>query len=498
VRFFSNSQNRVPDASPENSGNFWQEEGIALLIAVIALSVFSLLGLYIGVASTTEVRISENYESHVQADLAARAGLNHARDLIRGLRFNDLLQGPDVDAPPPGTYPSTLSGQYAFRNWVDWSTARSLNMLNPPSDVGGPRHEGLFNTGKVGTTPGTPLIPATGVAFTAPNPYGPGTVITARYFVKVTDNDDGDGDPFTDSDRIIIVRSTGVAQTIRETGGPARANSVAVYEAMYKEYRLFDLDVPFAIQGDMVLPASSNMFNGNSFNIDGNPNRYGIGTIDTNPSNNIYPADEIKKGLSSNQTDQIKGSCCPKTEAAIGEITASLNDDQRLLLDPKFLWNVAYNLMPQFADNVYQGDQKWTGAFTDDLGHYDSSKPVDDPSQSFKVTYVNGDLDITGDVTGAGILFVTGKLSIRGSLKWAGMALVVGGSVDLSGHGAAVEGNLYLANLQPGNPPTFGNPAVTVGGSSTFQTNAALLRMVLRQLPPMEISRREITSSMDP
>ena len=78
------------------------------------------------------------------------------------------------------------------------------------------------------------------------------------------------------------------------------------------------------------------------------------------------------------------------------------------------------------------------------------------------------------------------------------MALVVGGSVDLSGHGAAVEGNLYLANLQPGNPPTFGNPAVTVGGSSTFQTNAALLRMVLRQLPPMEISRREITSSMDP
>src|SRR5258707_5522000 len=61
-------------------------------------------------------------------------------------------------------------------------------------------------------------------------------------------------------------------KNIRETGGPARANSVAVYEAMYKEYRLFDLDVPFAIQGDMVLPASSNMFNGNSFNIDGNPN----------------------------------------------------------------------------------------------------------------------------------------------------------------------------------------------------------------------------------
>src|SRR5438309_1744364 len=84
----------------------------------LALSVFSLLGLYVSLNATTEVRISENYESRQQARLAARAGLNHARELIRGLELNDLLRGPDGLKPDPSTYPSTLSGQYAFRNWV--------------------------------------------------------------------------------------------------------------------------------------------------------------------------------------------------------------------------------------------------------------------------------------------------------------------------------------------------------------------------------------------
>src|SRR5207249_9318913 len=135
------------------------------------------------------------------------------------------------------TYPSTVSGKYGFRNWVDWSTARSLNILNPAAAVSGLPDEGLFNTGG-----GTILVPATGVALTAPNPYGSGTVTTARYFLKVTDNDDGDNDPFTDSDGIVIVRSTGVAQTIREAAGETvRANSVAVYEARFKRSQTFGI-----------------------------------------------------------------------------------------------------------------------------------------------------------------------------------------------------------------------------------------------------------------
>src|SRR2546426_4405153 len=123
----------VSDTSSENPPGSSHQEGLALLIAVIALSVFSLLGLYVSLNATTEVRISENHESRIQADLAARAGLNHARALIRGLQYNDLLRGPDGVAS--STYPSTESGRYAFRNWVDWSAARALNILDPTSAV---------------------------------------------------------------------------------------------------------------------------------------------------------------------------------------------------------------------------------------------------------------------------------------------------------------------------------------------------------------------------
>src|SRR5438876_1279950 len=231
----TNLRHLVSDTSFENPPDSSSQQGLALFIAVVALSVFSLLGLYVSLNATTEVRISENYESRQQAGLAARAGLNHARELIRGLELNDLLRGPDGLKPDPSTYPSTLSGQYAFRNWLGWSTARSLNILNPASAVSGLPDDGLFNTGKIGATPGTFLIPAIGIALTAPDPYGAGTITTARYFVKVTDNDDGDGDPFTDSDGIVIVRSTGVAQTVRESSGRAvRAHSVGVYGAGFR------------------------------------------------------------------------------------------------------------------------------------------------------------------------------------------------------------------------------------------------------------------------
>src|SRR5437867_11345000 len=332
----TNLRHLVSDTSLENPPNSSRQEGLALLIAVIALSVFSLLGLYMSLNAATEVRISENYESRQQAGLAARAGLNHARELIRGLELNDLLRGPDGVAS--STYPSTVAGRYAFRNWVDWSTARSLNIISPASAVSGLPDDGLFNTGS-----GTILIPATGIGLTAPNPYGAGTITTARYFVKVTDNEDGDNDPFTDRDGIVIVRCTGVAQTVRETGGGTlRANSVAVYEARFKRSQTFGMHSPVILEGDPVEPAkSTNMFGGNSFKIGGGAYPYGIGTIDTNPSNTSYPEAQVEANVEKHY-DQITGQCCPSTEAAVGDITSGLNGDQLLLLDPAYLWNFVY------------------------------------------------------------------------------------------------------------------------------------------------------------
>ena len=99
-------------------------------MSLIALSLFSLLGLYMALNATTEVRVSDNYESQVQARFAAQAGLNHAQELLRGLRFDYHLKGPDglIDA---GLTDLVQARTYAFRNPLSWATARSMNILDP-------------------------------------------------------------------------------------------------------------------------------------------------------------------------------------------------------------------------------------------------------------------------------------------------------------------------------------------------------------------------------
>ena len=58
------------------------ESGAALLLALLALTLLSLLGFLMSLSATTGVQISDNYESHVRGDSAALAGLNHARVLF--------------------------------------------------------------------------------------------------------------------------------------------------------------------------------------------------------------------------------------------------------------------------------------------------------------------------------------------------------------------------------------------------------------------------------
>src|SRR5437867_4296548 len=340
------------------------EEGLAMLISIIALSVFSLLGLYMSVNATTEVRISENYESKVQAEFAARAGLNHAREIVRGLQQNDLLTGPDGAYSNSSTY-LTNALTYGYRNWLSLASARSLNIADPSSAVSGIPDDGLMNTGKYGGTNGTILIPATGIALTSPNPYGSGNIITARYFVKVSDNNgeaselaaDPANNPFIDGDGIIIVRSMGVARTVLEAaGGVTRANSTAVYEMRFKRSTTFDLHSPIVLEGDNIVSSASNMFNGNSFKIDGG-NQYAIATIDTNTSNGT-PVNQVTSQLAPNQKNNVSGA---GGAGSVGDITTTLNGDGLDLLSAGYLYSFVKYDIPTFADSIYTTNQTWSG-----------------------------------------------------------------------------------------------------------------------------------------
>ena len=57
-----------------------REQGVATVLALIALAVFSIIGLYMSYGTTLDLRITDNFESQLQASYAAQAGLSHARD----------------------------------------------------------------------------------------------------------------------------------------------------------------------------------------------------------------------------------------------------------------------------------------------------------------------------------------------------------------------------------------------------------------------------------
>jgi hypothetical protein len=498
----------IPGKQFSHIPDLCREEGLATLIALIALAIFSLLSFYMAFGAKTELRISDNYESEVQATYAARAGLTHARELVRGPVYNDLLLGPDGAYTNTAAYLSAAR-TFAFRNPVPWATARSLDILSPAASLTGLADDGLVNTGKYSSTNGTPLVPLIGIAETAPNPYGAGTITTARYFVKVTDNNgeatelaaDAANNPFVDGDNTIIVRSMGIAQTLRQTvAGTVRRNSVAVCETRFRMLTTFDLDAPFVVEGPDVAPSAPNLFNGVPFRIDGGASNPGIAVIDTNTSDTTSAVNTFKGALAKNQERSITGI---GANPSIIDITNTIlpGTDAAKLEDPAYLLNFVNTIVPAFADPpLYQGNQTWGGGSAPYIGSYDYTKPANDPSQNPRVTYVNGDLQVSGNLSGGGLLVVTGKLSGNGRFTFNGLVLVIGkGEVDFGGLNMGLHGGLFVANVSAASgTATFGVPKVTIGGNSDIIIDSNGIDMGVRQIAPIQLGYREINSMMDP
>jgi hypothetical protein len=76
------------------------------------------------------------------------------------------------------------------------------------------------------------------------------------------------------------------------------------------------------------------------------------------------------------------------------------------------------------------------------------------------VTFVDGDLTLSGNVSGSGVLVVTGTMTFSGNIDWNGVILIVGqGHVIQNGGGHMnVNGAVYVAQIM--NPPTAPNPPV--------------------------------------
>ncbi len=477
---------------------------MALLIALIALTLFSLIGLLSALDAATELKISDNYESHIQALQAARAGLSHARELLRDLRFDDQLRGPDGTNDSGAGY-LALARQYSFRNPLPWLLARSLDPSNPAKDIAGMSDDGLINTGATGASAGATLIPITGVPLASPSP---GSKILARYFVKVTDNNGepsemlGDplDDPFHDGDGVVIVRSLGVASTIGEMVGPARQwNSVAAFESRFRFRHTFQLDAPLVIQGVRIEPTGSEMFVGESFLISGGSAHAAIGAIDPDLLDGASPLQDIISNIAVNQIGNIQGT---GLTPSLGDLTATIaaDIDKKLLLDKAWLKDFVCRGVPHFADAVFVGNQVWNAGNPPDLGYFDPALPATNPLQRPRVTLVDGDLVLDGGIEGAGILVVTGTMRVFGGFGFRGLVLLVGsGQLEADGLSPGLFGGVYMAALtESGAGLDWATARISIAGASLISMDEDAIGMALRLIPPSQQGCREITPTLDP
>ena len=105
------------------------------------------------------------------------------------------------------------------------------------------------------------------------------------------------------------------------------------------------------------------------------------------------------------------------------------------------------------------------------------------------VTYINGDLSLSGNVTGYGVLVVTGTLEFSGNFTWNGIVLVIGKGVVIhdGGGNGNFNGAIYVAQTvdASGNllPVVPGSPSYTWngGGANSIQYDHCLADGLLQK-----------------
>src|SRR4029450_8323637 len=157
-------------------------------------------------------------------------------------------------------------------------------------------------------------------------------------------------------------------------------NSVALFEARYKTRTVFNLDAALVVQGNIVLPSESVMFNGASFLIQGGAINRGIATIDVETTDSLSPAQAISSKLRGSQTNNVQGAgLIPSIQDMTNSIVA--HGEKKSQMDRVFMWNFVTNAAPGFADTTVNGNQSWSGGNAPYLGRYDVGRAATDPVQ---------------------------------------------------------------------------------------------------------------------
>ena len=496
-------------------GDRWlNQRGVALVTVVICSVVLTLLGLSLTFSTLRDFSMNFELEAHDKALKIADAGFQLTKSVFRGNEITALLAAETtvnryLNYTDPGSDPALA---FFKRNPMAPVEAVNIDFTNSPTSIGTRTVSGL-------------LAPPAGITTSSVGGYTFGLIDPADtsglYLAKLTDNDDGDADLSVDVDGEVILRVMGIspgASAEVNSWGTKTQNSIALIETVLKRDISLDLSAPFTVYGPDIRPAQgSNIFGGNSFDLDGN-NHPGMsladveagggnhGTFHTGGTSSGFLAvyddpgggdaapliSEICANLSGVQEGNIAGNTttsCGNASVSDGtqEIRDNPNNDAENIFDANYIMNIVLST-PAIADNTYAPNSNVTGA---NLGS--DANP--------QVTFCEGDCRFGGGTSGAGLLVVRGRLELNGNFAFHGLVLVIGeGEMDVGGNNNGILGGIFVAKTidQGGGNWAYGIPEVTISGNSNFYFQGTGITLGYTSLPLKILSWREILRELEP
>lgn len=505
-----------------------RERGIALLVCIFALTLLSGIGIGLMYMADAETMVNANYRDSQQAYFAAYAGLQEVRERLMPGAPDAINTAALLRVPPTTTdatsvvYVMNASAGETVAPWTNGNKFQDIQIC----------HEGFPN-----------LIADSGVGVPCSAPGGAFTTVASNYqgnatkalgyrWVRVTLKTNGSNAPYyvvgSPSANQKPICWDGLQQLrLPDSGyGPAPGHcdtppTDPTLPPLMPVYRLTSLAMaPGGSRRMMQMEVANDPPIWTNAAVDSKEH------VSLNGKLDINGFDACSCNVNACTTDSFGNTVCPSlpgkfcdnSKWAIYSHTSvdSPNPSETLLSghNPPYVQNQPWPFDIAAMVQKYKGmsgtvnvtNAPYSYACTGtppngSCGTHSGASfgvsptlPTPDPNNpgamTQQVTYVPGDLQITGNSQGAGILIVDGDLDVHGGLQFYGLILVQG-VIQFSG-GGSDKTNIQGAVLAGKQSLDNSTNSDVLGGSAVIQYDGCSLKKTTQVGPPTLIMTHEI------
>src|SRR6266481_2260465 len=436
------------------------EEGVALIAAILTLLLLSAITAGIIILTNTETNTSSNFKDEQRAFFSAKAGIEEVRDRLRTAATGTLATSTILPTTLPGsgttgvTYvlnplnsetvaPWTAPTTSSPNSYVDDEICKETNTISCSS--GYPSSSGWYRS----TSPLANSIYAASpaldwkwvrVQLKQSNAFGTNYAVNGNtanaYYTCLKD-----GSPYEYAFAAPCVSPTYLPVYVLTALSVTPSGSRRMLQVEVGQ-DTFQFNAPAALTldgaGDTFATGPSSKFgvNGNDSNsvcggsVGANVPAVGV-PDDTDKTTTITQIDNAVNGNTNKEGNYHSGS---NTTPDVQNISSALPSS---MLTKTSLQNLMSTIKADVTQPVINGTP--TAAT-------DSSFTSPGTLAAPQIIYVNGDLTLTGNFTGYGILVVTGTFTAKGSNTWNGLIFVVGAGQFVDKGTSTFNGAMVIAN----------------------------------------------------